>query len=150
MLFRSLAALLVAGLMVRLVWLRVGLAAMGWLLALYVLPFELDGSALVAAWSALGAAGMVIFQRVIAPRLPDSFREAGVPSLRIPASVAPTVTSLVVRLSEIARPLFLGAACLASAAAIAHLVAFEYPPDRIGTGLAGTPDRKSTRLNSSH
>ena len=50
-------ALLVAGLIVPVTWVRVGLAVIGGLVALYVFPFELSGPALVAGWAALAVAG---------------------------------------------------------------------------------------------
>ena len=53
------AALAVAAVVVPIAWIRAGLGVVAGLVAIYVFPFELAGPALVAAWAALAAVGLV-------------------------------------------------------------------------------------------
>ncbi len=68
-------AVFVAGLIVRATWFRVLLVIVGIGLTTYVLPFELSGTALVVAWSALTVASMAVWRFAIAPRRPVDFVE---------------------------------------------------------------------------
>jgi uncharacterized membrane protein len=131
-----LAALAVTGLIVRIAWVRAGLAAVGGLVAIYVFPFELSGPALVAGWATLAAAGLVVYDRVVMPRIAGDFVEDRVPALGLPELVVVAVAEAVSELSRIVRPSFVTTAALAGVGAIAHLVVFDYPALSI---YVGTP-----------
>jgi hypothetical protein len=130
------AALAVATLIVPIAWIRAGLGVVGGLLALYVFPFELSGPALVAAWAALAAVGLVVFARVVMPRIARDFHEDRVPALGLPGLIGTPVAEAVSWLSNVVRPCALAVAFVAGIAAIAHLASFEYPAASI---LVGTP-----------
>ena len=131
-----LAALAVTGLIVRIAWVRAGLAAVGGLVAIYVFPFELSGPALVAGWAALAAAGFIAHARIVAPRISDDVREDRVVSLGLPEPLVAPIAGAVWALSRVVRPSFVTAAVMAGVGAIAHLVVFDYPALSI---YAGTP-----------
>ncbi|MFI5259273.1 MAG: DUF2339 domain-containing protein [Candidatus Limnocylindrales bacterium] len=130
------AALAVATLLVPIAWVRAGLVVAGGLVALYVFPFELSGPALVAAWATLAAAGMVVYARVVMPRMEPDFHENRIRALGLPPLIGAPVTETVSMLSGLVRPSFLAAAILAGVGSIAHLASFEYPA---GSIYAGTP-----------
>ena len=80
-----LGALIVAGVIVRVDWIRAALAVVGILTLTYVLPFETSGPVLVTAWAALTVASMAAWIRVVSPRLPPEFAERNVAALGLPA-----------------------------------------------------------------
>jgi hypothetical protein len=104
--------------------------------AIYVVPFELSGTALVAGWAALAVAGLGVFARVVMPRIGGDFREDRVPALGLPGSIVAPVAEAVSWLSGVVRPAFAATAVIAGVGAIAHLAAFDYPAFSI---YAGTP-----------
>ena len=130
------AALALAGLVVRIAWVRAGLAVVGGLIAIYVFPFELSGPALVAGWAGVAGAGLVVHARVVMPRIGVSLREDRVPALGLPELIATPVSAAVSWLSGIVRPSFVATAAIAGTCAIAHLVLFDYPAFSI---VSGTP-----------
>jgi hypothetical protein len=131
-----LVALGVAALGVPVAWIRAALATVAAALAVYIFPFELSGPALVAGWSAVAAAGIVAFVRIVAPRIASTFRERRVPILALPRAIEPQVAVAVAGVSALVRPLFVATALVAGAAALGHLVWLDYPVASIG---AGTP-----------
>ncbi|HEX7399861.1 MAG TPA: DUF2339 domain-containing protein [Candidatus Limnocylindrales bacterium] len=130
------AALAVTGLIVRIAWVRAGLAVVGGLVAIYVFPFELSGTALVAGWAALAAAGLVVYARVVLPRIGRDFQEGRVPALSLPGLIVAPVAEAVSWLSRVVRLFFVATAVIAGVGAIAHLIFFDYPAFSI---YAGTP-----------
>jgi hypothetical protein len=130
------AALAVAGLIVRIAWVRAGLAVVGGLVAIYVFPFELSGPALVAGWAALATAGFGLCSGVVLPHIQSDFREHRVPALGLPEPIVAPVAEAVAWLSAIVRLCFIATALIAGAGAIAHLAVFDYPALSI---FAGTP-----------
>ncbi len=130
------AALAVTGLIVRIAWIRAGLAVVGGLVAIYVFPFELSGPALVAGWMTLATAGLVLSVRVVGPRLAAASSETGVQALGLPKSLVAPVAEVVSSLRRLVHPAFLATAAVAGVGAIAHLGWFDYPAWMV---LAGTP-----------
>ena len=130
------AALAVAGLIVRIAWVRAGLAVVGGLVAIYVFPFELSGTALVAGWAALATAAFVLYARVVMPHIRSDFQEDRVPALSLPGLIVAPVAEAVSWLSRVLRPCFVATAVIAGVGAIAHLAVFDYPALSI---YAGTP-----------
>ena len=126
-------ALVLAGLVVPVTWVRAWLAAIGALLAAYVLPFGLTGPALVAGWAALATAGFGTFARVVAPRIAPDFREERTAVMRLPARIAEPVAIAAALVSRAARPVYLGVAGIAGLCTLAQLVLAEYPILSIGT-----------------
>jgi hypothetical protein len=129
-------ALVVAGVIARIAWVRAGLAVVGGLVAIYVFPFELSGAALVAGWAVLAAAGLGVYARLVMLRIGDDFKEDRVPALGLPGQIVAPVAEVVSWLSSVVRPAFVATAVIAGVAAIAHLVVFDYPALLI---YAGTP-----------
>jgi hypothetical protein len=132
-----LAALAVTGMIVRIAWVRAGLAAVGGLVAIYVFPFELSGPALVAGWATLAAAGLISYARVVAPRISDDVREDRVVALGLPVPLVAPVAGAVSALRRVVRPSFVTTAVIAGVGAIAHLVVFDYPAFSIVAGRPG-------------
>lgn len=130
------AALLVAGLIVPVTWVRAVLAVIGGLVALYVFPFELSGPALVAGWAALAVAGVVLFVRVVAPRVPADFQEDRTAIFALAEPIATPVAVGVAALSSVVLPLFATTALIAGVAVLGHLAWIDYPLTMI---LEGTP-----------
>ena len=130
------AALAVAGLIVRIAWVRAGFAVVGGLVAIYVFPFELTGPALVAGWAILATATFGLHARVVLPHVRSDFREDRVAALGLPESIVAPVAEAVSWLSAVVRPCLVAAAVIAGAGAIAHLAVFDYPALSI---YAGTP-----------
>jgi len=133
------AALAVAAVAVPIRWVRVSLAVVGGFVTLYVLPFEVSGTALVAGWAGLAVIAAGLFSRIVAPRLGPDFAEDRTAILDLPAAVAPLVSQAVALISRAVRPALVAVAVLAGGAAIAHLVAFEYVPGRLFMGAASVP-----------
>ncbi len=129
------AALAVAGVLVPIAWVRAGLAAVGWFVAIYVFPFELSGTALVAGWAALATAGLVLHVRVVMPRIGADFRDERVSTLAIHGPLVGPISALVESASGAVRPAFMAAAVLAALGMFAHLITFEYPPAILGSGI---------------
>jgi hypothetical protein len=129
-------ALVVAGLVVPVTWVRAWLAAVGALLTAYVLPFGLSGPALVAGWAALATAGFGTFARVVAPRIASDFREERTPVLRLPVRIAGPVAVAVAVASRAARPAYLAIAGIAGLCMLGQIVLVEYP---VGSIVAGAP-----------
>jgi hypothetical protein len=129
-------ALLVGGLAVPIAWVRTALAVVGGLVAIYVFPFELTGTALVAGWAGLATVGLVLYFRVVAPRITIGFRESRIPSLALPGPIVAPVAASVAFLSELVRPAFLTTGLLAGIGALAHLATLDYPLNLIVTGTA--------------
>ena len=129
------AALAVTGLIIRIAWLRAGLVVVGGLVATYVFPFELSGTALVAGWAALAAAGLGVYARIVTPRI-RGFKEDRVPALGLPGPIVAPVAEAVSWLSSVVRPAFVATAVIAGVGAVAHLAVFDYPALSI---FAGTP-----------
>ncbi len=130
------AALAVAGFIVRIAWVRAGFAVAGGLVAIYVFPFELSGPALVAGWAALATAGFGLYARVVVPNIRGDFRENRVAALGLPEPIVAPVAYALASLSAVVRPCFVATAVIAAAGAIAHLAVFDYPALSI---YAGTP-----------
>ncbi len=130
------AALAVAGLIVRIAWVRAGLAVVGGLVAIYGFPFELSGPALVAGWAALATGAFGLYARAVVPRIRGDFREDRVPALGLPGPIVAPVAEAMAWLSAVVRPAFVATALIAGVGAIAHLAVFEYPALSI---YAGTP-----------
>jgi predicted membrane protein DUF2339 len=133
-----LAALAVAALLVPIGWVQAGLAVTAGLITAYVLPFELSGPALVAGWSLLAVLAVAFMTRVVAPRLAAGFVEERTSALALPA-IAQEIVDPVVRIaSRLVRPSIIGVAVLGGVAALAHLVAFDFPIDRLGDAILST------------
>lgn len=130
------AALAVTAVIVRVAWMRAAIAIVGGLAAIYVFPFELSGPALVAGWAALAAVGLVLFVRVVAPRLAAEGPETGASTLGLPGPVVAPLDEIASWLRRLVRPAFLATAAIAGVGGIAHLVSFDYPAWLI---VAGTP-----------
>jgi len=130
------AALAVAGLIIRIAWVRAGFAVVGGLVAIYVFPFELSGPALVAGWAILATAAFRLYARVVLPHIRGDFREDRVAALGLPEPIVAPVAEAVSWLSAVVRPYFVATAVIAGAGAIAHLAVFDYPALSI---YAGTP-----------
>lgn len=126
-------ALVLAGLVVPVTWVRAWFAAIGALLTAYVLPFGLAGPALVAGWAALATAGFGTFARVVAPRIAPDFLEDRTAVMRLSARIAEPVAIAVALVSRAARPAYLGVAGIAGLCMLAQLVLAEYPIRSIGT-----------------
>jgi uncharacterized membrane protein len=107
-----LVGVLALGLLVRIPWVLVGLTALAGLVAAYALPFELSGPALVWAWAVLATAACFVEARIIEPRVGAAFRER----------------SLV----RYVRPAVRAVGALVGSAVVAHLVAFDFPLERLG------------------
>ena len=116
------AAIAVTGLLVRVAWVRIGLTALGGLVAFYVFPFELSGPDLVAGWAAVATVGFVIEARILVPRVGQVLDLAAAWSL-----------------SRLARPSVIAVALLAGMGVLAHLVVLDYPLDRIGEVILSSP-----------
>ena len=130
------AALAVAGMIIRIAWVRAGFAVVGELVAIYVFPFELSGPALVAGWAILATAAFGLYARVVLPHVRSDFREDRVAALGLPETIVAPVAEAVSWLSAVVRPCFVATAVIAGAGAIAHLAVFDYPALSI---YAGTP-----------
>ena len=130
------AALAVAGLIVRIAWVRAWFAVVGGLVAIYVFPFELSGPALLAGWAILATAGFGLYARVVMRHIRSDFREDRVAALGLPEPIVAPVAEAVSWLSAVVRPCFVATAVIAGAGAIAHLAVFDYPALSI---YAGTP-----------
>ena len=107
-----LAAIFGTGLLVPIAWARVGLAALGGLVTMYVFPFELSGPALVAGWAALATAALGVEALVIEPRIGPAFGGG--------------------TLVRAMRPAVRAVGGLAGIAALAHLVVVDFPIDQLG------------------
>jgi hypothetical protein len=130
------AALIVSAIAVPIGWVRAGLAVVGGLVTLYVLPFELSGTALVAGWAILAVGATGLFVRIVAPRLAPDFAEARTAALALPATVQPAAAYLVALVSSLVRPSVALVGALAGLAAVAHLASLDYPPADAVTGAA--------------
>jgi len=108
-----LAGIVGAGLFIPAASVRIGLAALAGLLALYVFPFELSGPALVAAWAALGAVALLVEGLIINPRVGPAFDSAA--------------------LTRHLRPAVRAVGALAGTAVLAHLVWLDFPANQLGT-----------------
>ena len=126
------AALIVAGLAVRATWFRAALAALGGMLTLYVLPFELSGPALVTAWAAVAVLAVASYVRVVAVRIPVGFVETRLDALALPEPVRPAARLAVGVVSRAVRPSFAWLAGLAWIVPVTHLVRFDFPLATIG------------------
>ncbi|MEW5992133.1 MAG: DUF2339 domain-containing protein [Chloroflexota bacterium] len=125
------AALAIAALAVPVGWVRAGLAVVGGFVTLYVLPFELSGTALVAGWAVLAIVATGLLARIVGPRIAADFVEDRTGILGLPTQVAPAVALTVGLLSRGVRP------------ALAVLAAYA------GTGALPTSSRTSTRPHRS-
>jgi hypothetical protein len=114
-----LVALVITGLVVPTAWIRVSLTALGGLITWYVLPFELSGPALVWAWSVLATAAFALEGLIVGPRLAGSIASGPRPAL-VRASVV-------------------GAGGLAGAAAVGHLIVFDFPIGQLGQVILSVP-----------
>jgi uncharacterized membrane protein len=132
-------ALTVAAVVVPIRWVRAGMAVVGGMVTLYVLPFELSGTALVAGWAVLAVIATGFLVRIVAPRLAPRFVEDRTGLLGVPEPLAPGVALAVALLSRGIRPAIAAVAVLASTSAMAHLVTFEYPFAEIVDGAASVP-----------
>jgi uncharacterized membrane protein len=132
------AALVVAGIAVPIAWVRGALAVVGGLLTFYVLPFELSGPAIVAAWAALAAAAAGTYARVVVLRIRRDFAEGRVAVLALPRSIEASIRVVIAALSLLVRPAFVGVAGLAGLASVGHLVVFDFPVDRLGDRILST------------
>jgi uncharacterized membrane protein len=130
------AVLAVAAVVVPIAWIRAGLGVVAGLVAIYVFPFELAGPALVGAWAALAAVGLVVYARVVMLRIAGGFHENRVPALGLPGWIDTPVAGAVSLLSRAVRPSVMAVAVVAGTAAIGHLASVEYPAASI---LVGTP-----------
>ena len=135
------AALAIAALAVPVGWVRAGLAVAGGFVTLYVLPFELSGTPLVAGWAVLAIIATGLFVRIVAPRLAPAFVEDRTALLGVPAPIAPFVAQAAALVSRAVRPALVTVAVLAGTGALVHLVTFEYTATEIVTGAvaAATP-----------
>jgi hypothetical protein len=113
-----LAAMVGTGLLVPIAWLRVGLTALGGLVAVYVFPFELSGPALVASWAALATAAFAVEARVIEPRVGPAFEGTA--------------------LARFSRPAVRGVGALAGVAVLAHLVVLDFPMYQLNVRILST------------
>jgi uncharacterized membrane protein len=125
-------ALIVAGIAVPVAWIRAGLAIVGGLVTMYVLPFELSGTALVVGWAALAVAGAAAWSRLVAERLSPGFTERRGHALALPAWLDEPVCALIEATSSLVRPVFAWAVGLPMLATIGHLALFDFPVDRFG------------------
>lgn len=115
-----LGAIVATGLLVPIAWGRVGLAALGGLVTMYVFPFELSGPALVAGWAALATAALGVEARVIERRIGPVFGGG--------------------TLVRAMRPAVRAVGGLAGIAALAHLVVLDFPIYLLGRRiLSSTP-----------
>ncbi len=130
------AALAVTAGIVRIAWVRAGLAVVGGLAAIYVFPFELSGPALVAGWAALATAGLVLSVRVATPRIAAAGPGTGVAALGLPGQSVEPVVEITASLRRVVGPAFLATAAIAAVGAIAHLAWFDYPAWLV---VGGTP-----------
>lgn len=130
------AALVVAGLIVRIAWIRATLAVVGGIVALWVLPFELSGPALVAGWAALAVAGSVLYVRVVAPELAAMTPEDGIAALALPGWLTPPVSAVIQQVRRLVRPAWVATVLVAWGGAYGHVAAVDYPIGRIGLTLA--------------
>ncbi|HEX4897082.1 MAG TPA: DUF2339 domain-containing protein, partial [Candidatus Limnocylindrales bacterium] len=133
------AALAIAGLAVPVGWVRAGLTVVAGFVTLYILPFELSGTALVAGWAALAVIATGLLVRIVEPRIAPRFVEDRTGLLGLPARVAPAVAKVVGLLSRGVRSALAAIAVLAGTGALAHLVTFEYPARVIFDGAASAP-----------
>ena len=106
------------GLLVPIAWVRVGLTALGGLVALYVFPFELSGPALVASWAALATVAFAVEARVIEPRVGPAFEG--------PA------------LARFVRPAVRAVGALTGVAVLAHLVVLDFPMYQLNVRILST------------
>ncbi len=133
------AALAGAGLVVPIRWVRVGLAAIGGLLTIYVLPFELRGPALVAGWTALAVAAAWLASHVVVG-LPNLTPPADwTKQLDLPGWLRAAATTVVRLVSRAARPVFLVVPVAAGLLALAHIPYSDYPLTRIDAGFGEVP-----------
>jgi hypothetical protein len=128
------AALVVAAVAVPIGWIRAGLAVVGGLVALYVFPFELSGTALVGGWAALAVVAAGLYARVVAPRIAIDFTETRLGTLALPAAIAAPVAGIVGFVSRMARPSVVAIAVLAGIAVLGHLGSLDYPANVILDG----------------
>jgi uncharacterized membrane protein len=133
------AASVVAGVIVRATWIRVGLGIAAILTTVYVLPFETSGTTLVAAWSMLTVAAMAGWRFAVSPHLRAGFAERDLRGLRLPARARP-IEELITALSSLMRPAYAWIVPLPIALAIAHLATVEYPAITLGSQvISGVP-----------
>lgn len=130
-----LAGLVIAAIVVPATWVRVGLAAIGGFLTMYVLPFELSGPALVNAWAALAILSIASFRGLVAPRLARTFVEHRLELLVLPPWAQPGVAATIRLVSRVVRPTFAAIGLAASAGAVLHLLAFDFPVARLGAEI---------------
>lgn len=133
------AALAIGAAAVPIGWVRAGLAVIGGFVTLYVLPFEVSGTALVAGWAVLATIATGLLTRIVAPRIAADFVEGRTAALGVPRSIAPAVAQAVGLASRAVRPTLAAVALMAGIGAIAHLVAFEYVAAEIVDGAASVP-----------
>lgn len=133
------AGLGVAAVAVPIAWIRAAFFVVAGLVTLYVLPFELSGTPLVAAWAALATISVALFTRVVGPAIRSDFVEDRTGALGLPSAIKPVVAIVVASLSRVVRPAVIGTAVLAGWASITHLVAIEYPPDQLLDAQTGVP-----------
>lgn len=134
-----LGAAAVAWVIIPSVWIRAGLGVAAILTTAYVLPFELSGQALVIAWSALTVLGTAAWRFVVSPRLSPSFAEGGFAALGLPAWSKP-IEGGIVGVSRMMRPAFAWTVAVPIAAAIGHLVLFDFPAATLGRQVvSGVP-----------
>jgi Predicted membrane protein (DUF2339) len=129
-----LGALIVAGLAVPIAWVRGVLAVVAGLITSYVLPAELSGPGLVAAWAALAAVAAWVLVRVVSPRLGGDFEEDRVAGLALPEWIEAFVKPGVATLSRLVVPGFVAVAAIAGIATLGHLVTIDFPILRLGAG----------------
>jgi uncharacterized membrane protein len=134
-----LGALFLAALIVRANWFRALLGAASIVLTAYVLPFELSGTPLVIAWSALTVASMVAWRFAVAGHLPARFVERNFAAVGLPAADG-SISDLVAGTSRIVRPAFASIVVLPISLAIGHLMTFEFPVATLGSQvISGAP-----------
>ncbi len=119
-----LAAMAVTGVLLPIGWVRAGLAAAAGALAIYVFPFELSDTPLVAAWAGLATLGLVLDHRLVEPRLSSLHVSPAATGGDEPARDGATTAAWP---GPFMQPAFLAAALVAGLLAISHLLAFEYP-----------------------
>jgi uncharacterized membrane protein len=134
-----LAALVGAIAIVPVRWIRVLLAIVGIATTSYVLPFELSGAALVAAWSALSAVCMAGWVGPVSRRPAWIYAERHARALGLAAWTKP-LEEFVIPASLYARAVYASIVGLPIAFAMGHLVVFEFPATTIGSlVISGVP-----------
>jgi uncharacterized membrane protein len=134
------AATFVAGVIVPSRWVRAAMGSVVVLVTAYVLPFEMSGTLLVAAWALLTVVTMAAWQYAVSPHIPAGFTDHVAASLRLPEWAAAPVDDIVATTSSLTRPWFAITAAVPITAAAAHLAIFEYPARTLGAQvITGVP-----------